>query len=218
MIDLLPYAHTRHATKAYDPARKIPSPLIEQLRALLRLSPSSVNLQPWHFVVASTDAGKASIAKATHGIYDYNAPKIVNASHVFVLCTRHTLTDAHVDAILEQEAHDGRLPSTQVRQIRRETLFSYADMHRYARRDVQAWMEKQVYIALGILLMGAAALELDAVPLEGFDSDVLDRELGLRERGFTGTALVSLGYHSADDFNANLPKSRFPAEALFTDI
>ncbi|MCL2724252.1 MAG: oxygen-insensitive NAD(P)H nitroreductase [Polyangiaceae bacterium] len=218
MIDLLPYARTRYATKAYDPARKIPAPLIEQLRELLRLSPSSVNLQPWHVVVASTDIGKARIAKAAHGIYAYNAPKIVNASHVFVLCTRHTLTDAHVDAILEQEARDGRFPTTQVRQTRRETLFGYADMHRYAHRDVQAWMEKQTYIALGILLMGAGVLEVDAVPMEGFDSDMLDHELGLRERGFTGTVLVSLGYHSADDFNANLPKSRFPMETLFTDI
>jgi len=29
---------------------------------------------------------------------------------------------------------------------------------------------------------------------------------------------VSLGYHSAEDFNAGLPKSRLPAATLFTDI
>ncbi|MDR2710499.1 MAG: oxygen-insensitive NAD(P)H nitroreductase [Burkholderiales bacterium] len=217
-LDITQYARVRHAAKAYDPTRKVPAAQIEQLRAMLRFAPSSVNLQPWHFVVASTDAGKARIAKATHGIFAYNAPKILNASHVFLLCTRHTLTDAHIDAIVEQEARDGRLPTPDAKKIRRETLLSYADMHRYTFRDPQAWMEKQTYIALGFLLLSAAELELDATPIEGFDNVVLDNELGLRERGLVSSALVPVGYHGADDFNANVPKSRFPAEALFTDI
>jgi nitroreductase/dihydropteridine reductase len=218
MPNLLPCASTRYATKAYDPTRKIPAPVIEQLRELMRLTPSSVNSQPWHFVAASTDEGKDRIAKAMHGPYAYNAPKIVNASHVFVLCTLHTLTDAHIDAVIEQEGRDGRYPNPQARQTRRESLLGYADAHRYTRRDVQAWMEKQTYIALGALLLGAAALELDATPMEGFDNAVLDRELGLHAKGWISTVLVSLGYHGADDFNASLPKSRLPAKALFTDI
>ncbi|MCL2871927.1 MAG: oxygen-insensitive NAD(P)H nitroreductase [Betaproteobacteria bacterium] len=217
-MDVTQYARTRYAAKAYDMARKVPAPLIDQLRALLRLSPSSVNSQPWHFVVASTDAGKARIAKATHGMFAYNAPKILNASHVFVLCTRHTLTDAHVDAVIEQEVRDGRLPTPQDQKTRRDTLFTYIDMHRYTLRDPQAWMEKQTYIALGFLLLGAAELELDATPIEGFDNVVLDRELGLRERGFVSSALVPVGYHGADDFNTNIPKSRFAADVLFTEI
>ncbi len=218
MIDIAHYARARYAAKAYDPARKIPAPLVEQLRELLRLSPSAVNAQPWHFVVASTDEGKARIAKATQGPYAYNAPKILNASHVFVLCTRHTPADAHFDALIEQEARDGRYPKPQDRQTRRQMLFDYVDMHRYARRDALAWMEKQTYLALGVLLLGAAALELDATPIEGFDNALLDRELDLPAQGFISTALVPVGYHGADDFNAHLPKSRLPAEALFTDI
>jgi nitroreductase/dihydropteridine reductase len=217
-LDVVQYARARHTAKAYDPARKVAAPQVEQLRALLRLAPSSVNSQPWHFVVASTEAGKARIAKATHGMYAYNAPKVLKASHVFVLCTHHTLTDAHVDAIIEQEARDGRLPTPEARQTRRESLLSYADMHRYTRRDAQAWMEKQTYIGLGFLLLGAAELELDATPIEGFDNAVLDQELGLPERGFISNVIVPIGYHGTDDFNAGVPKSRFPAETLFTDI
>jgi len=218
MIDLIPYARARYTAKTYDPVRKIPAPVIEQLRTLARLTPSSVNSQPWHFIVTSTDEGKGRIAKAFHGPYAYNAPKVLKASHVFVLCTRHTLTDAHIDAIIAQEARDGRYPNPQAQQARRESLLSYADMHRYTRRDVQAWMEKQTYIALGTLLMSAAALELDATPMEGFDNAVLDNELGLPPKGLTGTVVLSLGYHGADDFNAGVPKSRFPEQALFTDI
>jgi nitroreductase/dihydropteridine reductase len=97
-------------------------------------------------------------------------------------------------------------------------MFNYADFHRYTRYDVQAWMQKQTYIALGTLLLGAAALELDATPIEGFDNAALDRELDLPAQGFISSVIVPVGYHGADDFNANLPKSRLPAEALFTDL
>ncbi|MDR2838675.1 MAG: oxygen-insensitive NAD(P)H nitroreductase [Azonexus sp.] len=218
MIDIAACARTRYTAKAYDPARKIAPPLVEQLRALARLSPSSVNSQPWHFVVASTDEGKARVAKATQGAYAYNAPKILNASHVFVLCTRHTLTDAHLAAIIAQEVADGRHPDAQSEQTRRDSLWGYADLHRYTRRDAQSWMEKQTYIALGALLLGAATLAVDATPIEGFDNAALDRELKLPEQGFVSSVLVALGYHSADDFNTALPKSRLPEQTLFTDI
>lgn len=218
MIDLVTRAKARYTAKAYDPTRKVPAPLIEQLRTLLRLAPSSVNSQPWHFIVAATDESKARIARATHGAYAYNAPKVLNASHVFVLCTRHTMSDAHVEAIIDQEGRDGRYPSEQNRKERHKMLFNSINAHRTTRRDVQAWMEKQTYIALGILLLGAAMLELDATPIEGFDNVVLDRELGLPAQGFIGSVIVPVGYHAADDFNAGLPKSRFSEQALFTDM
>lgn len=54
--------------------------------------------------------------------------------------------------------------------------------------------------------------------MEGFDSKVLDTELGLRERGFTSSVVVSLGYRSNEDFNARLAKSRLPAQVLFDFI
>ena len=92
------------------------------------------------------------------------------------------------------------------------------DMHRYELRDVPQWMEKQVYLALGGLLVSAAVLGIDSTPMEGFDSSVLDIELGLRERGYTSVVLAAFGHRSEQDFNANLPKSRLPREQVFSFI
>lgn len=89
--------------------------------------------------------------------------------------------------------------------------------HRDVRRDLRPWMEKQVYLALGALLFGAAALGLDACPMEGFDPDALDQALGLAARGFAPVALVALGFRGLGDWNAALPKSRLPPDVLFTD-
>lgn len=217
-MDIAHIAQSRYTTKAFDPEKKIPEPLVEQLRTLLRNCPSSVNSQPWHFVVAATPEAKARIAKATQGSFAYNEPKVRNASHVIVLCGRTRLDDAHLDAVLAQENRDGRFATPDNMAIQNKSRRFYVGLHRDELKDESTWIERQVYLALGALLLGAGALNIDACPMEGFDVAALDAELGLAEKGLTGLVLVALGYRGADDFNAKLPKSRLPQETVFTDL
>jgi len=48
-MDLLNSVKSRYTTKAYDSEKKIPQEKIKKLLEILRFSPSSVNIQPWHF-------------------------------------------------------------------------------------------------------------------------------------------------------------------------
>jgi len=209
---------SRHTVKAYEGGQTLPQDQVDMLLAWLHNSPSSVNSQPWHFVVASTPEGRDTIAKAATGTFSYNHPKIVDASHVIALCMRADLDEAHLRAVLAQEERDGRFKVEGAREGQDKSRRSYVDLHRYTLRDVPQWMEKQVYLALGGLLLGAAMLGIDATPMEGFDAGALDSALNLRERGLTSVVLVSLGRRSEKDFNAGLPKSRLPKEAVFTHI
>lgn len=211
-------AQTRHTTKSFDPGKKIPEALMDELRALLRLSPSSVNSQPWHFVIASGPVGKARIGAATRPSYAYNEPKILNASHVAVLCARTGLDEAHLAALLEQEERDGRFTAPEAKAAQEKGRRFYLDLHRSGRGDERPWMEKQVYLALGMLLLGAAALGVDACPMEGFDAGALDAELGLAEKGLASLVIVCLGYRDEGDYNARLPKSRLPSGVVFTEL
>ncbi|MHC2594570.1 MULTISPECIES: oxygen-insensitive NAD(P)H nitroreductase [Pantoea] len=208
----------RHTVKAFEQGKSLPQDEIETLLNVLRNSPSSVNSQPWHFVVASTEAGREQIAASTDGAFAYNSPKVRNASHVIALCMRTDLDEAHLQNVLDQEDADGRYAKPESKANNDMVRRSYVDMHRYESRDVPQWMEKQVYLALGGLLLGAAMLDIDATPMEGFDQRALDQALGLREKGFTSVVLVSLGYRSDADFNAALPKSRLPRDEIFTFI
>lgn len=208
----------RHTVKAFEQGKSLPQDEIETLLNVLRNSPSSVNSQPWHFVVASTEAGREQIAASTDGAFAYNSPKVRNASHVIALCMRTDLDEAHLQNVLDQEDDDGRYAKPESKANNDMVRRSYVDMHRYESRDVPQWMEKQVYLALGGLLLGAAMLGIDATPMEGFDQRALDQALGLREKGFTSVVLVSLGYRSDADFNAALPKSRLPRDEIFTFI
>jgi len=215
-MNIASIATARYTTKAYDPSKRIDSALLEQLLTLLHYAPSSVNSQPWHFVIAGSDAVREKLATATTGPYVGNQPKVLNASHVVVLCVRAELDDEHLQRILEQEERDGRFPSPEAKEAQIKGRGFYVNMHRNELRDTQYWMEKQVYLALGELLFAAAALKIDATPIEGFDHAVMDGILGLGERGLKSVVMAALGYRSDVDFNASLPKSRLPADEVFT--
>lgn len=215
-MQLTALAKSRYTTKAYDASRTIPQEAIDELLEQLRHSPSSVNSQPWHFIIASDEQGKARVAKSAEGGFAYNEAKMLTASHLIVFCTRTEVPESHLQAVLAQEALDGRFANDEAKAGQDKSRRGYVNMHRFDQKDVQHWMEKQTYLALGTLLLGAASLGLDATPMEGFDFKKLDEELGLRDKGFTSLVVVSLGYRSKSDFNAKLPKSRLPAEAVFT--
>jgi nitroreductase/dihydropteridine reductase len=84
-MDIVSVALKRYSTKAFDATKKLTAEQAENLKTLLQYSPSSTNSQPWHFIVASSDEGKARVAKAASGTYVFNERKILDASHVVVL-------------------------------------------------------------------------------------------------------------------------------------
>ena len=215
LIDLM---QKRYTTKAFDPSRKLSDEQLKKLEQILRLSPSSTNAQPWHFVIAATDQGKEKIASAMQGEFSYNIDKVKKASHVVVLCSRPMLTDEHLDQVLAKEDDDGRFKDDDAREKMRKTRQMYARQHQLTARDIGPWVDKQVYIALGVLLLGAVELGLDACPMEGFDQAALDKALDLTEQGLSSTVVVALGYRSEDDFNAKLPKSRLATAQVITHI
>ncbi len=208
----------RYTSKAFDSSRKLSPAQVEEIKTLLRYSPSSTNSQPWHFVLAGTEEGKARIAKATSGRYEFNAAKVLNASHVVVFCTRASIDDDHLQRLLNQEEQDGRLPTAEAKQNQHAGRSHFVNMHRYELKDAQHWMEKQVYLALGTALLGASVLGIDACPIEGFDATILNEELGLRQQGYTASVLLALGHHAESDFNKHLPKSRLPQSDVISEI
>lgn len=223
--DILHYARKRHTTKAYDASKSIPNETADKLKDLLRWSPSSTNLQPWHFIMASTPEGKARIAKSTEEKFPFNSASIHKASHVIVFASKLAVTEKFFAEILEQEEKDGRFDAeTDEIKTERKTAMDggrkmFFNIHQQDMKDAQHWMDKQVYLNMGQFMLGAAALGLDTTPMEGIDTAVLDEEFGLREKGFNSLAIVCVGYHDPkEDYNAGLPKSRLPLSTTLTEV
>lgn len=217
-MDIVSVALKRHSTKAFDPSKKLTAEQAEKIKTLLQYSPSSTNSQPWHFIIASTDEGKTRIAKSAAGNYVFNERKMLDASHVVVFCAKTSMDDAWLERVVDQEEADGRFPNAEAKAANHKGRTFFADMHRKTLHDDAHWMAKQVYLNVGNFLLGVAALGLDAVPIEGFDAEILDAEFGLKDKGFTSVVVVPVGHHSVEDFNASLPKSRLPLSTTLTEV
>ncbi|MBD3727245.1 MAG: nitroreductase family protein, partial [Moraxella osloensis] len=125
---------------------------------------------------------------------------------------------AYLQHLLDNEEQDGRFPTPENKVMAGKVRAFYADLHRKEWNDAAAWMERQVYLNIGTLLLGAAMLGVDAVPIEGIDKALLNAEFDLKAQGYSASVVLALGYHAADDVNATLPKSRLPDAQLFTHL
>lgn len=200
IIDALQW---RYATKKFDPSKKISEIDLHELLEAARLAPSSYGLQPWGFVVVTDPALRKQLRE-----HAWNQAQVEDASHLIVLCARTDVNEAFVKQYIET--------IVKTRNVPRESLKGGEDMilgfvKGETPESLVAWAQKQVYLALGILLESAALKRIDACPMEGFDPAKFDEVLGLKKHNMTATVLCTLGYRAADDHAAKHMKVRFAA-------
>ncbi|MFU0841795.1 MAG: Nitroreductase domain-containing protein [Burkholderia sp.] len=215
MNEMLAIARRRYTAKHYDPNRRISDKDFADLMEIVRLAPSSINSQPWHFFYADTKEAKEKILPA---VLDFNIERVRDASHVVVFAVHDDLDEAFLRHIVDKETADGRLPTAELRKERMESAVYFVDQHRTDPHGVFEWEARQAYIALGTLVFAAAGMGIDSTSIEGVDFAKLDGILGLREKGLRSVLMASLGYRAANDGNATRPKSRLEMKDILTRI
>jgi nitroreductase/dihydropteridine reductase len=212
-MSILDTIRTRYTTKHYDATKAISAEDLRALREVLRLCPSSVNLQPWHFFEASTREARERLLPA---IMDFNRDRVLDASVVFVFAAHKAVTEEYLDKVIGQEVADGRFSREDAAANVDAGRRQFAHMHEDQLKDSRVWMAHQTYIAMGFLLLAAAQMGIDATPIEGLYQDKMDEILGLKDTNLATVLCVSLGYRSANDGNATRPKSRMPLSEVLT--
>lgn len=208
---LIDQLNWRYATKQFDPSKKISAQDWAALEEALVLTPSSIGLQPWTFLVVDDPAIRAKLLLASYG-----QPQVVDASHLVVFATKTNYTEADVEAHVRQVAKVRGVPVESLEGLRAMAVRSVVKgMDDSARR---AWATNQTYIALGNLVTSAALLGIDAAPMEGFERARYDDILGLEPRGLTASVIAALGYRKAGDKYAVAPKVRFPREEVVVHV
>ncbi len=73
----------RHSCKMFDSHYEFSSTELEEIAEIARLSPSSYNTQPWHFVMVTNKDLKKQIAAHSY----FNEEMIKSASALMVVCS-----------------------------------------------------------------------------------------------------------------------------------
>jgi nitroreductase len=208
---LLEQLNWRYATKQFDPTRKISATEWAALEQSLVLTPSSIGLQPWRFIVVDDPKVRAKLRSVS-----YDQSQVTDASHLVVLAAKIGLTEADVDAHIGHAAKIRGVEPAALAGLRAMALGSVVQqMNDAQRRD---WAMRQTFIAAGVLLTSAAMLGIDACPMEGIEKPRYDEILGLSARGLSTAMIVTLGYRAATDKYAVAPKVRFPVSELVQHV
>lgn len=207
---LLAALRWRYAAKQFDPARKIPADVWDALEESLVLTPSSFGLQPWKFIVVRDPAMRMRLQQES-----WNQPQVTESSHFVVLASRTDLTKTDIDSWVARMAEAQNKHADDLAPLK-GMIAGFAETMSCEARH--AWNTRQVYIALGQLMTSAAMLGIDTCPMEGISTAGYDRILGLEGSGYATAVACALGYRSADDKYAAMPKARFERSTVIRHI
>lgn len=200
----------RYACKKFDPTKKIPADTWAALEQSLVLSPSSYGLQPWKFFVVENPAVREQLLP-----HSWGQRQIVDASHLVVFAVKINVNPADAERLIAR--------TSAVRGIPADKLAGYKGMMvgsltRTPAPDIDVWMSRQVFIALGVFLTAAAMLNVDTCPMEGFVPEKYDEILGLTAKGYASRVVAPAGYRAADDVAATMAKVRYEAQELIERV
>lgn len=200
----------RYATKKFDPNRKISESEIDILLNSLRLSPSSMGLQPYTFFRVKSSDLREKLKE-----HSFNQSQITDASELIVFTSKTKISREEIERFARLNTEIRKKDSdSEERQIKR--LSTYIENF-----DPEAffnWTSRQTYIAMGILLATAAELKIDSCPMEGIQGREYDRILDLEPLNLRTISVVTLGYRSEEDSYQWEPKVRKSLNDLISMI
>lgn len=207
----------RHTTKKYDATRKVSQEDLDVLFEAMRLSASSINSQPWKFVVIESSEAKQRMNKTFARDHQYNQPHVFDSSLIILFAHNPHYTRDDYAKVVDKGIEDKR-----IKPDAREAAFNsyrFADFNTDDTGYNGAWTKAQTYLALGNTLHTLARLRIDSTPLEGIDIELVNEEFKAELYGYQCDVALAIGYHHPeDDYNAKLPKSRLSLASILVRI
>ncbi len=203
----------RYTTKAYDETKYISAEDMETIKEALRMSASSINSQPWKFIIIESDEAKKRFSGTFINKFQFNQPHATKSSHVVLLANKTHFTKDDYRKRVDVEVSSGHLSSE--RYESKLEAFSFAEMVADENGFNGHWTKHQIYLALGNLLHTLARLEIDSTPMEGVDAQKISEIFADEMEGYECTIAVAMGYHKKEeDYNYGLPKARLPQKDI----
>ncbi|GAD79322.1 NAD(P)H-dependent oxidoreductase [Vibrio ezurae] len=201
----------RYTAKRYDATKRISQDDLDVIYEAIRLSASSINSQPWKFIVIESDAAKQRMHDTFANKFQFNQPHIKSASHIVLFAHNPHYTRDDYAKVVDKGIEDGRTPKEQ-----REAAFggfAFVDLNTDETGDNSKWTKSQTYLALGNTLHVLARLGIDSTTMEGIDSELIGEIFKDELDGYECNVALAMGYHhQEEDYNASLPKSRLALE------
>ncbi|WP_412518308.1 NAD(P)H-dependent oxidoreductase [Staphylococcus simulans] len=189
----------RHATKRFNPEKKVSTEDFHTIIESGRLSPSSIGSEPWRFLVVQNEDLRQKLKEVSWGAQG----QLDTASHFVILLARKNVRPgtAYLTHIMKEIKH---VPDDVLEDMnKRYEVFQNDSLNLYeSERSLWDWASKQTYIALGNMMSVAALIGVDSCPIEGFSmkdvTQLLVDEGLMNEDEFLPSVMVAFGYRAED--------------------
>lgn len=179
----------RHSVRSYDPNVKIPR---EEMLGMLNeaaKAPSSVNMQPWRFLIIESDEGKATLKPLLH----FNG-KQNRTSSAMIAVFGDMLCYEQAERIYTSAADQGIMPKL----MAKAQLAAVVPMYKKASRQK---MNDIVKIDSGLFAMQfmlvARSHGYDTNPIGGFDEQKIADAFGLDSQRYVPALIIAVGKAAA---------------------
>jgi nitroreductase/dihydropteridine reductase len=186
---------------------------MEIIKEALRLSASSINSQPWKFIIIESDEAKQRFHDTFENMHQFNQPHAKEASHTILFAHDPKFTKEKFAKRVDAEVSSGHLPADMYDMFM--GAYAFADMNTDEEGFNGNWTKAQVYIALGNILHTLARLGIASTPMEGVDSELIGEKFADELEGHVVDVALAIGYHKdGEDYNHGLPKARLALEQV----
>jgi len=207
--------NNRYTAKKYDAEKRITSEDMEVIKEAIRLSASSINSQPWKFIVIESDEAKQRFHDTFENMHQFNQPHAKSASHTILLAHDPKFTKEKFAKRVDAEVTSGHLPADMYDTFM--GAYAFAEMNTDESGYNGTWTKAQLYIALGNLLHTLARLGIDSTPMEGIDSALVGEAFKEALDGHVCEVALAIGYHQdGEDYNHGLPKARLALDDVIS--
>jgi nitroreductase/dihydropteridine reductase len=207
----------RYTTKMYDESKQISAEDMAVIKESLRMSASSINSQPWKFIVIESDEAKKRFSDTFANNFQFNQHHATKASHTILFAHKTHYSKEDYKKVVDVEVSSGHLPAERAEEML-NGAFGFVELNSDENGFNGNWTKAQSYIALGNLLHVLSRLGIDSTPMEGVDAAEIGKIFAEElEGGYECNFAISLGYHKApEDYNYGLPKARLAQEDIIT--
>lgn len=192
----------RRSIKVYDQSAKISHEEMTEMLTLATRAPSSVNMQPWRFLVIDSPEGKAKLAPLTQ----YNQTQVETSSAVIAVFGDLNNFD-YAEEIYGKAVEEGFMPL----EIKKQILESFTGYYENMSREE---MTEVVLIDCGLVSMQfmlvARAFGYDTNPIGGYEKDKIAEVFGLDKNRYVPVMLISVGKAAEDGH----PSVRLPIDQV----
>lgn len=207
--ELLETYYYRHATKEFDPEKKISEEDFQFILEAGRLSPSSGGNEPWKFVVVQSPEFRKELAPYVSG----GVRQLPTSSHFVMILARKNLT-FDSPYLVEHQTQALQMPLEIFQKMKPAYEQFYEELHLDSERALLDWASKSTYIALGNMVTAAAHIGIDSCPIEGFNldavNDLLEKKGLLGDDEYGLSVMVAFGYRVRE----GRPKRRKPVNEI----